>query len=182
MLRNFLLTAISLIITIFFIEFIIENLKELESNLSKINVPLTVITSKYFDNCTNLIMDVVNQRSINKVYWNNQFGYDEQKRDTLVKEILNKNNVFNESFDDQVVYSPGTIKTMEGKPYSVFTPFKRRWIENFDMDFLDIEFKYIVKKESKARVMTSLRNSKERVFEIGKITKKNVNETQIQIL
>ncbi len=40
----------------------------------------------------------------------------------------------------------------------------------------------IVKKESKARVMTSLRNSKERVFEIGKITKKNVNETQIQIL
>ena len=37
---------------------------------------------------------------------------------------------------------------MEGKPYSVFTPFKRRWIENFDMDFLDIEFKYTVKKES----------------------------------
>ena len=40
----------------------------------------------------------------------------------------------------------------------------------------------IVKKESKARVMTSLRNSKENIFEIGKITKKNVNETQIQIL
>ena len=37
---------------------------------------------------------------------------------------------------------------MEGKPYSVFTPFKRRWIENFNMDFLDIEFKYTVKKES----------------------------------
>ena len=28
------------------IEFIIENLKDLESNLSKINVPLTVLTSK----------------------------------------------------------------------------------------------------------------------------------------
>ena len=64
------------------------------------------------------------------------------KKETQVKEILDKNNVLNESFDDQVVYSPGTIKTMEGKPYSVFTPFKRRWIENFDMDFLDIEFKY----------------------------------------
>ena len=37
-------------------------------------------------------------------------------------------------------------------------------------------------KESKSRVMTSLRDSKENVFEIGKITKKNGNETQIQIL
>ena len=128
------------------IEFIIENLKDLESNLSKINVPLTVITSKCFDDCANLIMDVVNQRSINKVYWNNQFGYDEQKRDIVVKDILDKNSVFNESFDDQVLFSPGTIKTMEGRPYSVFTPFKRRWIENFDMDFLDIEFRYTAKK------------------------------------
>jgi len=40
----------------------------------------------------------------------------------------------------------------------------------------------IVEKESKNRVMTSLRDSKENVFEIGKITKKNGNETQIQIL
>ena len=93
-------------------------------------------------------MDVINKRSIKKVYWNNQFGFDEQRRDSAVKDVLDRNNIYNESFDDQVVYPPGTIRTMEGKPYSVFTPFKRRWIENFNMDFLDIEFKYTVKKES----------------------------------
>ena len=48
-------------------------------------------------------------------------AYDEQKRDIVVKDILDKNSVFNESFDDQVLFSPGTIKTMEGRPYSVFT-------------------------------------------------------------
>ena len=37
---------------------------------------------------------------------------------------------------------------MENKPYSVFTPFKRRWVENFNIDFLDIEFKYTPKKKS----------------------------------
>ena len=42
----------------------------------------------------------------------------------------------------------GTIKTKEEKPYSVFTPFKRRWIENFKVDFLDIEFNYTVKNDS----------------------------------
>ena len=40
----------------------------------------------------------------------------------------------------------------------------------------------IVKKELKERVITSLRNSKENVFEIGKIIKKDTNDAQIQIL
>jgi len=40
----------------------------------------------------------------------------------------------------------------------------------------------IVKKELKEKVMVSLRNSKENVFEIGKIIKKNINDAQIQIL
>ena len=33
--------------------------------------------------------------------------------DKKVIEALNKNNINNESFDDQVVYAPGTIKTKE---------------------------------------------------------------------
>ena len=130
------------------IEFIFENLKDLESSLNKLNIPLTVLSSRLFDDSPSDIINIVNERSINKVYWNNQFGIDEQKRDLTVKEILDKNKVAYESFDDQVVYSPGTIKTMENKPYSVFTPFKRRWVENFNIDFLDIEFKYTPKKKS----------------------------------
>ena len=130
------------------IEFIVENLKDLESSLNNLNIPLTVIASKWFDDSPSEIIDVINKRSINKVYWNNQFGSDEHERDLAVKEILDKNKVEYESFDDQVVYSPGTIKTIEGKPYSVFTPFKRRWVENFNLDLLDIEFKYTPKKDS----------------------------------
>ena len=76
------------------------------------------------------------------------FGTDENKRDQEVQKILNDNNIEHETFDDQVVYSPGTIKTKEDKPYSVFTPFKRRWIENFNIDFLDIEFNYTSKNDS----------------------------------
>ena len=86
--------------------------------------------------------------SISKVYWNNTFGVDENIRDSEVKEVLHLNDIIFESFDDQVVYAQGKIKTKEDKPYSVFTPFKRRWIENFDIDFLDIEFNYSSKNSS----------------------------------
>ncbi len=131
------------------VEFIIQNLKSLNKSLEKINIPLTIIDSIGFKDNPKKIIDVVNERSITNVYWNNTFGADEQKRDTEVIEVLNKNNINFEIFDDQTVFPPGTIKTVENKPYSVFTPFKRRWIENFTLDLLDIEFDYSKKKNTK---------------------------------
>ena len=130
------------------IEFIISNLKDLADSLKKINIPLTIFRSDGFSDNANKILDIVNERSISRVYWNNMFGADENNRDQEVINILSKNNIEFESFDDQVVYSPGTIKTKEDKAYSVFTPFKRRWIENFNLDFLDIEFNYSSKNNS----------------------------------
>ena len=130
------------------IDFIIRNLKSLSDSLKKSNIPLTVIHSDGFSDNANKILNVINERLISKVYWNNMFGVDENKRDQEVQNILNKNNIDYENFDDQVVYSPGTIKTKEDKPYSVFTPFKRRWIENFSTDFLDIQFNYTSKNYS----------------------------------
>ncbi len=130
------------------VEFIISNLIDLNENLKKINIPLTIIDSNGFSDNPIKILEVVKERSINNVFWNNTFGVDENYRDHEVKEILDKNNIINDSFNDQVVYAPGTIKTKEDKPYSVFTPFKRRWIENFNIDFLDIEFSYTAKKNS----------------------------------
>ncbi len=56
----------------------------------------------------------------------------------IQKELLKENNISSSSFHDQVIYPPGFLKTGQGNPFSVFTPFKRRWVENFDMNFLDI--------------------------------------------
>ena len=130
------------------IEFIIENLKDLNRSLNEFNIPLTIISSKGFSDNAEKIIEATKKRSITKVYWNNVFGADEQKRDLDVKQILESNNIEYETFDDQVVFAPGTIKTIENKPYSVFTPFKRRWIENFNIDLLDIEFKYSIKNDT----------------------------------
>jgi deoxyribodipyrimidine photo-lyase len=131
------------------IDFLIQNLAVLANNLNKFNIPLTVLESDGFDNDSLLIKDISIKRQIDKVFWNNQIGEDEKARDLKTIEFLSKINIEYESFFDQVVYEPGTLKTGQGGPYSVFTPFKKKWIENFDMDFLDINFKYEVKKPSK---------------------------------
>ena len=124
------------------IDFLKSNLFLLEEKLDKLNVPLTIIDSDGFDNDASLIEQFIEKKNIKKVFWNNQFGEDEAIRDKLVKILLDKKNIDYETYNDQIIYEPGFLKTGQGLPYSVFTPFKRKWIENFEMDFLDIEYRY----------------------------------------
>jgi deoxyribodipyrimidine photo-lyase len=124
------------------IDFLKSNLFLLEDKLNKLNVPLTIIDSGGFDNDASLIEQFIEKKNIKKVFWNNQFGEDEAIRDKLVKILLDKKNIDYETYKDQIIYEPGFLKTGQGLPYSVFTPFKRKWIENFEMDFLDIEYRY----------------------------------------
>ena len=107
-------------------EFFIENLKVLESELSKINIPITIINSNGFKDNSKIIYDYVQNQSLHKVFWNKQFGVDEESRDKGVQELLEINNIDCFSYDAQVLFPAGTFKTGEGKPYSVFTPFKKK--------------------------------------------------------
>ena len=128
------------------IDFIIKNLIQLEKKLTELNVPLTIIKSDGFDNDTSLIGEFIDKKNIDKVFWNNQFGEDETIRDRQVISYLDSKNINVNIFNDQIVYEPGFLKTGQGLPYSVFTHFKRKWIDNFEMDFLDIEYQYQSKK------------------------------------
>ena len=130
------------------IEFVIENLKNLGQELANINIPLTIINSEGFDDNSDIILNLIKERSLKKVFWNNQFGKDEQNRDELVISSCKANDIEFSKYDEKVVYSPGFIRTGEDKPYSVFTPFKKKWIENFNLDLLDIEFEYLPKTKS----------------------------------
>ena len=125
------------------IDFLIQHLFALEKTLTTLNVPLTIIHSNGFEEDSTLLKKYCIDRSIKKVFWNNQFGEDETLRDKTVLEALELNKISVKTFHDQVIYKPGSLKTGQGNPYSVFTPFKRQWVENFEIDYLDINFQYV---------------------------------------
>ncbi len=138
------------------IDFLIQNLFFLSKKLKKFNIPLTIIHSSGFIEDPKHIEKVCKERGISNVYCNSQFGIDEELRDLNVKNTLERNNIKWESFQDQVIYKPGSLKTGQGHPYSVFTPFKRKWIENFDINFLDIDFEYDI--NNKQDVLSNISN------------------------
>ena len=128
------------------IDFLIKNLQCLNVSLQKLNIPLTIINSEGFEQDPDIILNLAKERNVEKVFINKQFGSDEQNRDKRARELLNASNIKTEFFNDQIVYEAGSIRTGQDNPYSVFTPFKRKWVESFDMEFLDIDFDYAPQK------------------------------------
>ena len=138
------------------VEFLIKNLQSLEENLNSINIPILVIDNKDFSSVDQNISNLIKEHSIDKVYWGKEFGFDEINRDKSVEQQLIESKINFEIFNDQIIYEPGFLRTGQDNPFSVFTPFKRRWVENFDMKFLDIEFNYPVK--NKLEIQSNISN------------------------
>ena len=127
-------------------DFLINNLTLLEESLAKLKIPLVVINTESYKTLSKDLCSFLVEENIDHAFWNNEFGYNETKRDQSAIEALEKVNIQNSQFNDQVIYKPGFLRTGQGNPFSVFTPFKRRWVENFEMDFLDITQPYPAKK------------------------------------
>ena len=128
------------------LDFIIRNLSNLSKDLKKLNIPLITASTKNFDSIPNQIAEFSKSNNISKCYWNNEFGVDEQERDQKVQNMLEISQIDYQFFDEQILFKPGTLLTGQGKPFSVFTPFKKKWIENFSIDHLEIESDISVKK------------------------------------
>ena len=121
-------------------DFAIQNLTKLESNLSQLNIPLILLNIVSFETLPKELLSFFRSNDIKACFYNKEFGANENQRDQNVINLFSKNKIKVSSFHDQVIYEPGFLKTGQGKPFSVFTPFKRRWVENFSMDFLDIDY------------------------------------------
>jgi deoxyribodipyrimidine photo-lyase len=119
-------------------EFLFNNLHELKGSLENLNIPLIALCADSYKTLPQDLSSFAVEQKIEHVFCNNEFGFNETVRDQASEELLKKNNIQFSSFNDQVIYAPGFLKTGQGKPFSVFTPFKRRWVENFDMNFLEL--------------------------------------------
>ena len=129
-------------------EFLINNLTDLEKSLDNLNIPLITINSTNYDSVPRDLCSFSKQHQINHVFWNNEFGVNESARDIQASRTLNQEGIAVSRYHDQVIYEPGFLKTGQGKPFSVFTPFKRRWIENFSTDFLNLELAKVPAKKT----------------------------------
>ncbi len=68
---------------------------------------------------------------IQGVFVNKDYEPYALQRDREVAELLESRRIAFHRFKDQVIFEEGEVLKDDGKPYTVFTPYKRKWLERF---------------------------------------------------
>jgi deoxyribodipyrimidine photo-lyase len=69
--------------------------------------------------------------SINAVYVNKDYEPYARERDSGVKELLGKYGIPLLAFKDQVIFEDREIIKADDSPYTVFTPYKNKWVQEY---------------------------------------------------
>jgi len=109
------------------VEFIHHQLIKLNAELINYGSSLLVIHDEVIP-----AFDKLNEQfSIKEVYINHDYEPYAIDRDLKVEYFLKGRGISFHTFKDQVIFEKFDIMKSDGTPYSVFTPFSRRWKEQF---------------------------------------------------
>jgi deoxyribodipyrimidine photo-lyase len=114
------------------VSFIYETLFQLDCELKKLNSSLLVKVGQPIE----VWKDLIQEFEIEKVFLNKDYEPYAIKRDRDIKDFLNANAIEAFSYKDQVVFEESEIVKNDGLPYTVFTPYKNKWLANFKQEFL----------------------------------------------
>jgi deoxyribodipyrimidine photo-lyase len=74
-----------------------------------------------------IFKELLNDYRIGKVFTNHDYEPYARQRDAEIMEWLKNKGVSFYSYKDQVILEKGEVLKDDGKPYTVFTPYSRRW-------------------------------------------------------
>jgi len=109
------------------VNFIYESLSKINKQLNNHKASLQILKGQIDDVWEKLVTTY----DIHKVYLNKDYEPYAIKRDQKIKEFLNSKGIEMKTFKDQVIFEEDEIVKADGKPYTVFTPYKRKWLEKF---------------------------------------------------
>jgi len=74
---------------------------------------------------------LISKYNINTVFSNEDYEPYALDRDRKLTEYLKYHDIYHKQYKDQVVFSPLEILKDDGNPYTVYTPYKNKWLSRF---------------------------------------------------
>ncbi|MFN5376889.1 MAG: cryptochrome/photolyase family protein [Chitinophagaceae bacterium] len=105
------------------VQFIHQTLIEIDFQLKHIGSGLTVM----YGTPQQVFLDLLLNYNIGKVYTNHDYEPYAIKRDQSIEELLSQHGVGFLTSKDQVIFEKKEVTKDDGLPYTVFTPYSKRW-------------------------------------------------------
>jgi len=163
------------------IQFMNESLKDLNQQLKQKGSKLYLFN----DEPEIVIANLIKELKFDAIFLNEDYTPFSLKRDLKIKELCIKNNIKFHSFEDVLLIDPKKFMSLNGTPYSIFTPFfkkasKQEILKPAKLNFKNFYNQKINLKESKIdfkykNTKSNVQGSRSQVLKILKNVKKFKN-------
>jgi deoxyribodipyrimidine photo-lyase len=106
------------------VTFIYQTIADLRDELKKHDSNLYVA----YDKPEHAWKELVKDHDIAEVYTNHDYEPYAKTRDEAIEALLKKHDIAFKTYKDQVILEKSEVVKDDGKPYTVFTPYKRKWL------------------------------------------------------
>jgi len=114
------------------VEFIREALTEMQDNLEKHNSTLEV----FYDTPVETFKKLLKKYIIQTVFTNEDYEQYAIDRDKEIGSLLQKHNATLKSYKDQVIFSKDEVLKDNGEPYTIYTPYSKKWLSQLTEFYL----------------------------------------------
>jgi deoxyribodipyrimidine photo-lyase len=105
------------------VDFIHQALENLQQELLTLNSSVFV----WYGTPESAYENLFKEFDVKAVYCNGDYESGANVRDEKIKKLAEKNRVSFHAYKDQVIFEKGEVLKDDGKPYTVFTPYSRKW-------------------------------------------------------
>ncbi|MDE3145106.1 MAG: deoxyribodipyrimidine photo-lyase [Bacteroidota bacterium] len=110
------------------VQFIYDALMEIQSELIHLGSTLKVFYSTPIET----FKDLINEYQIEKVFVNQDYEQYSIDRDVSIEKLLNEHGAKFYSYKDQVIFEKTEVVKDDGVPYTIFTPYSKKWKLTFN--------------------------------------------------
>ncbi len=109
------------------VSFIFGYLKKIKLELEKSGSSLLIKYGRPSD----VFEELCQTFEISAVYANHDYEPYARERDSATGTLLNKKGILFKTFKDQVIFEKNEVVKDDGKPYTIFTPYSKKWLSRF---------------------------------------------------
>jgi deoxyribodipyrimidine photo-lyase len=111
------------------VSFIYDSLQNINNQLLQINSSVLIKKGTTLDIWKSLSTEF----DIQEVFFNKDYEPFAIKRDLAISSLLQENNIKVCTYKDHVIFEEKEIVKSDGLPYTVYTPYKNKWLEKYHL-------------------------------------------------
>lgn len=109
----------------------------------------------YHGTPTEVFEKIAGDFTVDTVFCNRDYEPKAIQRDQQISDLLSQHHIQFKDFKDQVIFEKNDIVKSDGSPYTIFTPYSKKWKERLKkIEPVNVEWKHFTKYEGSSEIIS----------------------------